>query len=80
MSGPGADVRTGERFGLMKFGSRIDLFLPPRATLRCAVGDQGPERRNGRGDMVSAGRPMIGHGEDVGNGDDERDGRDASRA
>jgi phosphatidylserine decarboxylase len=36
---PGAAVRTGERYGLMKFGSRIDLYLPPRATLRVAVGD-----------------------------------------
>lgn len=37
---PGAQVRTGERYGLMKFGSRIDLYLPPRATLRVAVGDR----------------------------------------
>ena len=37
---PGATVRTGERYGLMKFGSRIDLYLPPRATLRVAVGDR----------------------------------------
>ncbi len=38
--GPGAVVRTGQRYGLMKFGSRIDLFLPPRAVLRVAVGDR----------------------------------------
>jgi phosphatidylserine decarboxylase len=37
---PGTAVRTGERFGLMKFGSRIDLYLPPRLTLRVAVGDR----------------------------------------
>jgi phosphatidylserine decarboxylase len=37
---PGAVVRTGERYGLMKFGSRIDLYLPPRATLRVAVGER----------------------------------------
>jgi phosphatidylserine decarboxylase len=37
---PGATVRTGERYGLMKFGSRIDLYLPPRATLRVAVGER----------------------------------------
>ena len=38
--GAGATVRTGERYGLMKFGSRIDLYLPPRAVLRVAVGDR----------------------------------------
>lgn len=35
----GAIVRTGDRYGLMKFGSRIDLFLPPSATLNVSVGD-----------------------------------------
>ena len=38
--GPGADVATGQRFGLMKFGSRIDLYLPSRVTLRVAEGDR----------------------------------------
>lgn len=38
--GPGADVATGQRFGLMKFGSRIDLYLPSRVTLRVAEGDK----------------------------------------
>jgi phosphatidylserine decarboxylase len=36
----GAEVRTGERFGVMKFGSRIDLFLPRTATLKVSVGDR----------------------------------------
>ncbi len=35
----GADVQAGDKYGLMKFGSRIDLFLPPSATLTTAVGD-----------------------------------------
>ncbi len=30
---PGAVVQTGERFGLMKFGSRMDIFVPPDARL-----------------------------------------------
>jgi phosphatidylserine decarboxylase len=37
---PGAVVRTGERYGLMKFGSRIDLYLPLRAKVRVSVGDR----------------------------------------
>jgi phosphatidylserine decarboxylase len=36
----GADVSTGERFGVMKFGSRIDLFLPMSALLRVRQGDR----------------------------------------
>lgn len=36
----GAGVTRGEKYGLMKFGSRIDLFLPPDAVLRVAVGDR----------------------------------------
>jgi len=36
----GADVRAGQRFGVMKFGSRIDLFLPTRAVLAVRPGDR----------------------------------------
>jgi phosphatidylserine decarboxylase len=35
---PGAEVRAGDRFGIMKFGSRMDVFLPPDATLMAKVG------------------------------------------
>jgi phosphatidylserine decarboxylase len=34
----GADVRAGDRFGIMKFGSRMDVFLPPTATIKVEVG------------------------------------------
>ena len=37
---PGAAVTTGQRFGLIKFGSRLDLFLPPNAQVLVAVGDK----------------------------------------
>jgi len=36
----GDHVKAGDRFGVMKFGSRIDLFLPRSATIRVKVGDK----------------------------------------
>ena len=36
---PGLEVRAGEQCGIIKFGSRIDYFLPADATLRVKVGD-----------------------------------------
>jgi len=36
---PGAELKAGERFGIMKFGSRMDVFLPPKAELKVKVGD-----------------------------------------
>ena len=35
----GADVRAGDRFGIMKFGSRMDVFLPITATIAVKAGD-----------------------------------------
>lgn len=35
----GALVRAGDRFGVMKFGSRMDVFLPKSATLQARVGE-----------------------------------------
>jgi len=35
---PGMTVEAGERFGIMKFGSRMDVFVPPSATLAVSVG------------------------------------------
>ena len=36
----GQVLERGERVGLMKFGSRMDVFLPTDATLRVGVGDR----------------------------------------
>ena len=44
----GQEIRTGERIGLMKFGSRMDVFVPTDAAL--AVG---------QGDRVVAGETVI---------------------
>jgi phosphatidylserine decarboxylase len=35
----GATVRAGDRYGVMKFGSRMDVFVPTSAQLRTKVGD-----------------------------------------
>ena len=37
---PGAELKAGERLGIMKFGSRMDVFLPPSAELKVKVGDK----------------------------------------
>jgi phosphatidylserine decarboxylase len=36
---PGAEVRAGDRFGVMKFGSRMDVFVPVTAELCVREGD-----------------------------------------
>jgi phosphatidylserine decarboxylase len=36
----GRQVRAGDRFGIMKFGSRMDVFLPTSAVLRISPGDR----------------------------------------
>jgi phosphatidylserine decarboxylase len=36
----GASVTAGDRYGVMKFGSRMDIFIPVSARLRIAVGDR----------------------------------------
>ena len=45
---PGQFVQPGERMGLMKFGSRMDVFVPPSATLQVE-----------KGQMVVAGVTVI---------------------
>jgi phosphatidylserine decarboxylase len=33
-------VKAGERFGMIKFGSRVDVFVPASAVVRAKVGDE----------------------------------------
>src|ERR1017187_112407 len=35
----GAKLTRGERFGMIRFGSRVELFLPPGVTVTAQVGD-----------------------------------------
>ncbi len=46
--GAGDRLARGERFGMIMFGSRVDLFLPPDVTPRVA-----------KGDRVQAGRTVV---------------------
>jgi phosphatidylserine decarboxylase len=38
-SRPGDPVEQGQRFGLIRFGSRVDIYLPPASTPRVRVGE-----------------------------------------
>lgn len=51
---PGDAINKGDRFGLIRFGSRVDLILPAHAELRVNVGDR-----------VRAGETIIGVIDDV---------------
>ena len=37
---PGDQIESGQRYGLIKFGSRVELFLPPDAKVLCSVGEK----------------------------------------
>ena len=37
---PGEDVRRGQRFGIICFGSRLDVYLPVNTNIEVAVGDK----------------------------------------
>jgi phosphatidylserine decarboxylase len=37
---PGDSLKAGERYGLIRFGSRVDIFLPRNADLKVKLGDR----------------------------------------
>jgi phosphatidylserine decarboxylase len=39
-TGPGQRLATGQRMGLMKFGSRMDVFVPPECTVLVSTGQR----------------------------------------
>jgi phosphatidylserine decarboxylase len=46
---PGASLKKGERYGMIKFSSRVDLYLPPDTIVAVQLGDK-----------VTAGETVIG--------------------
>ena len=46
----GEDISAGQRFGMICFGSRVDLYLPADTSLSVSIGDR-----------VKAGTSIIGH-------------------
>jgi phosphatidylserine decarboxylase len=38
-SRPGERVKQGERMGIIRFGSRVDVFIPPGSTIKAKLGD-----------------------------------------
>ena len=38
--GEGAELARGQRFGFIRFGSRVDVYLPPDAQVKAALGDK----------------------------------------
>jgi phosphatidylserine decarboxylase len=38
--GAGAELERGQRFGFIRFGSRVDHYLPPEARVNVALGDK----------------------------------------
>lgn len=51
----GDEVQSGQRFGMIKFGSRIRITLPPDAKINVRIGDK-----------VKAGITVIAHGKERG--------------
>lgn len=45
----GSSLSLGERFGMIKFGSRVDIFIPKNISLKCQIGNK-----------VYAGKTIIG--------------------
>ena len=47
---PGDTLQAGQRFGMIRFGSRVELFLPPEASLSVGLGQ-----------YVLGGQTVLGH-------------------
>lgn len=56
----GRDVRTGERYGLIRFGSRLDIFLPADISITVAPGQHSYAGETVLADLTSAEPSRLG--------------------
>ena len=56
---PGAHLRRGERFGLIRFGSRLDVYLPPGITPMVTIGQTTVAGETVLADMNASTEPML---------------------
>jgi phosphatidylserine decarboxylase len=56
-AGEGDTVAVGQRFGLIRFGSRVDVYLPPGKTALAAVGQRAIAGETVLADLVSSEPP-----------------------
>ena len=54
---PGDEVQTGDRYGFIRFGSRVDLYLPPETDIKAQLG----QWVNSGNDVVAQLRPASTH-------------------
>ena len=54
---PGDTGRAGERYGFIRFGSRVDVYLPPSSRPRVAIGDKVSATSTALADLPEAGAP-----------------------
>jgi len=57
---PGASLRRGDRIGLIRYGSRVDIFLPEDAEVLVALGDRVRAGESALARMPTACRPPDG--------------------
>jgi phosphatidylserine decarboxylase len=53
-------VRAGERFGMIRFGSRVDVYLPPGSSAAVVVGQRAVGGETVLADLSAAEPPRIG--------------------
>lgn len=61
-------VNAGDRFGVMKFGSRMDIFVPPDAVVHAKVGDKVVAAVTVLARLRTSAAPLAARGDGHGNG------------